>query len=131
MTGHETFNPERLHPKARDHFMGLAAVLEDQYRTKQIATLFRPFEGYRSPERQNYLFHVTKTTKAKAFQSAHNYGLAVDYVPWVNGTWSWDEHHRWDALDFCATQRGLFRPIKWDRPHIEHPIWAAVKGSLI
>ena len=88
MTAHETFNPDRLHPKARPTFMGLAAVLKDQYEAKQIKTLFLPFEGYRSPERQNYLFHVMKTTKARAFQSAHNYGLAVDFVPWENGKWS-------------------------------------------
>lgn len=131
MTAHETFNPERLHPKARDHFMNLAAQMEDQFKTRQITTLFRPFEGYRSPERQNYLFHVMKTTKARAFQSAHNYGLAVDFVPWVNGAWSWDEHHDWKALEFCASQRGLLRPLKWDLPHIEHPIWFAVKSNLI
>lgn len=111
--------------------MGLAAVLEDQYRAKQIKTLFKPFEGHRTPERQNYLFHVTKTTKARAWQSAHNYGLAVDYVPWVNGAWSWDDHHDWAALKFCATQRGLMRPLKWDLAHIEHPIWYAVKSHLI
>lgn len=131
MTAHETFNPERLHPKAREAFMGLAAVMEDQYRTGQIKTLFKPFEGHRTPERQNYLFHVSKTTKARAWQSAHNYGLAVDYVPFVDGKWSWDERHDWDALDFCARQRGLLRPIKWDRPHIEHPIWWAVKAHLV
>lgn len=131
MTAHETFNPERLHPKARTHFMNLAAQMEDQYKTRQIPTLFRPFEGYRSPERQNYLFHVMKTTKARAFQSAHNYGLAVDFVPWVNGAWSWDQHHDWKALAFCADQRGLFRPLAWDLAHIEHPIWYAVKANLI
>lgn len=131
MNTRETFNWDRIHPKARPAFEGLAAVLKDQFETGQIKTLFLPFEGYRAPERQNYLFHVKKTTKARAFQSAHNYGLAVDYVPFVKGDWSWDESHDWDALDFCARQRGLMRPIKWDRPHIEHPIWYAVKGSLI
>ena len=131
MTAHETFNPERLHPKARAAFMGLAAQLEDQFKTGQIKTLFKPFEGYRSPERQNYLFHVMKTTKARPFQSAHNYGLAVDYVPFVDGNWSWDEHHDWAALKFMATQRGLFMPIAWDKPHAEHPIWFAIKTNLI
>ena len=105
-------------------------MLEDQYRTKQIKTLFKPFEGYRSPERQNYLFHVMKTTKARAFQSAHNYGLAVDFVPFVDGKWSWDNHHDWEALRYLASQRGLLTPIKWDLPHVEHPIWFAVKGNL-
>lgn len=131
MTGREQFNPERLHPKARQNFMALAAVLEDQHRTGQIKTLFKPFEGYRSPERQNYLFHVEKTTKARAFQSAHNYGLAVDFVAWEDGRWSWAEHHDWAALAFCARQRGLWAPISWDRPHVEHPICTAIKSNLV
>lgn len=127
----EPFDWTRLHPKARPHFAGLADWMVDQHKAGLTPTLFKPFEGYRSPERQEYLFSVEKTTKARAFQSAHNYGLAVDFVPFVDGKWSWDENHDWGHLDYGARQRGLFRPIKWDRPHVEHPIWYAIKSHLI
>lgn len=127
----ETFQWDRLHPKARGHFEALAAWLDDQYAAGLTPTAFKPFEGYRSPERQNYLFTVEKTTKARAFQSAHQYGLAVDFVPQVGGKWSWDDNHDWEHLKFGAVQRGLMVPIKWDRAHVEHPIWWAVKSHLV
>lgn len=131
MNTRETFDYEKLHPKARDHFRNLSARLVDLHKAGFVKTLFLPFEGLRSAERQNYLFHVKKTTKAKAWQSAHNYGLAVDYVAFENGEWSWADHHDWDGLDREVANRGLFRPIKWDRPHVEHPVWHAVKNHLV
>lgn len=126
----EPFNYERLHPKARVHYEALSTRLKDLHEAGRMKTLFLPFEGYRSPEYQNYLFHVKKTTKARAFQSAHNYGLAVDYVAFQNGKWSWDDAHEWHIMAFEAQQRGLMTPIKWDKPHVQHPIWYQIRGAL-
>lgn len=130
-TKREAFDFDKLHPKAREAFRGLAGVLEDQHRAGLLKSHFKPFEGHRSNERQNYLFNVAKTTKARAWQSAHNYGLAVDFVAWRDGKWSWAESEDWNSLAYFANQRGLIVPIKWDRPHIEHPIWSAIKRSIV
>jgi len=95
---------------------------------------FKLFEGYRSPERQNELFEQhPKVTKAKAWQSSHQYGLAVDYVWWnPEGGWDWGDNVPWDMLD--AVVRGskgvLRRPITWDRPHIEHAAWELIKLNI-
>lgn len=54
------------------------------------------FEGFRSPQRSNYLYEQGRTrdgkiiTNAKAWQSFHNYSLAVDLLPKPNNRWSWD-----------------------------------------
>lgn len=122
---------EDLHPKVREHFRALEITLRDRYAAGLIKTEFRPFEGFRSLERQTYLFNEARTTKAKAWQSAHNYGLAVDFVAWIDGKWSWDEAADWAGLARAANDLGLMVPIKWDRPHVEHPIWTAVKNSLV
>lgn len=131
MTSRELFNYERLHPKAREHFRNLSTRLRLLHERGNIETLFLPFEGFRGPERQNYLFHVEKTTKAKAWQSAHNYGLAVDYVAFENGKWSWDQRHDWAGLKAAAVNSGMLVPIAWDKPHVEHPIWFQVKSALV
>ena len=131
MTEREKFEYERLHHKARENFRNLAIHLRQLYEGGNIETLFLPFEGFRSPERQNYLFHVEKTTKAKAWQSAHNYGLAVDYVAFENGKWSWSQHHDWAGLKTAAINRGLLVPIQWDRPHVEHPVWFQIKQFVV
>ena len=74
-------------------------------------TLFRPFEGLRTNERQAFLL-TQGTTKAGPWRSAHNYGLAVDYVPWVDGKWSWDDGHDWDFLRDVAVNFGGIMPLK-------------------
>lgn len=125
------FNLNELHPKAREVFGLLTARLAEAHASGASRTLFRPFEGYRTPERQRFLLTIEKTSKADAWQSAHQYGLAVDYVPWMDGRWDWHDGHDWDALDAVVHNCGLVRPIRWDRPHVEHPIWRSIKRQLI
>lgn len=119
---------KNLHPIARDAFMELAIDLSDQYAKENTKTNFKLFEGYRSPQRQNYLFYGTpQVTKAHAWTSAHNYGLACDFVPYLyeDGSYrySWDETHDWPFLKKRAAIFGLIVPITWDRGHVEHPKW--------
>lgn len=55
----------------------------------------RVFESYRPWERQNALYAKGRTeagrkvTNARAGESWHNYGLAVDLVLMIDGKWSW------------------------------------------
>lgn len=54
------------------------------------------FEGYRSPARQETLYSQGRTTagkivtRARAWQSTHQYGLAIDIAYLKNNRWSWD-----------------------------------------
>lgn len=119
-----------LHPKVRVQFADLKNRLYEDYRRKITPTYFSPFEGYRLPSEQVRLL-ARGTTKAGPFQSAHNYGLAVDFVPQVRGGWHWGEAHDWDHLEQVAILCGLKRPIPWDRPHIQHPLWDEVSRHLV
>lgn len=128
------FSYDHLHPKARERFRLLGMKLTDLYQSGLVLTDFRPFEGYRSVERQRQLFgQRPAVTKADAWQSAHNYGLAVDFVPWVDGKWTWlpADHPDWRILRQQAELRGLDNSLDWDRPHVEDFLWSQVKRHLI
>jgi peptidoglycan L-alanyl-D-glutamate endopeptidase CwlK len=90
-------------------------------------------EGYRSFDRQKELYEKGRTkpgkvvTYARPGWSFHNYGLAVDVVPWKDGKAWWDAPLQvWEAIGKEAKALGMiwggdFKRIK-DFPHIEyHP----------
>lgn len=112
-----------LHPIARDAFERLAAELE-------ATTIFRVFETYRSPEDQQKAL-ARGVSKAKPWQSAHQYGLAVDFVPYGADGWTWEVPvAMWLQLATRAPRYGLICPIKWDKPHVEHPAFGAVRKAF-
>lgn len=128
-----------LHPEVRGQFGALTEALVWAYQTDRTQFRFEPFEGFRTADRQNHL--LTKgTTKARAWQSAHQFGFAVDYVPRVlrgigdNARWQWHwpkvEHNDWKVLAELAAEAGLSAPISWDKPHVEHPLWKDIRNSL-
>lgn len=121
-----------LHPLMRPLVRQLEGkMLDDLMFTHGGTSGFRLFEGYRSPGRQAELFRQhPKVTKAKAWQSAHQFGLAVDYVWWTGKEWSWDDGHNWAYLASAAEAVGLAAPIKWDRPHIQHPEYEVMKAFI-
>lgn len=90
---------------------------------------FRVFESYRTPERQRALYAQGRTapgkrvTKAMPWSSYHQYGLAVDFVLFVDGKWSWETGgvHRshWERLHEIARGFGL-EPLSWELPHLQH-----------
>lgn len=81
------------------------------------------FESYRSPARQDFLYAQGRgkpgpvVTKAKAWQSWHQYGLAVDLAVRVDGQWSW----AFDPAALAQVFQGL--PVTWggpkDGPHYQ------------
>lgn len=124
---------EFLNPKAVEAFEALRDALARGYETGETETLFKPFEGFRGPVRQLDLF-AKGTTKARPWKSAHNYGLAVDFVPFVPlsanraiGEWSWRADHDYKFLAATAKHCGLLVPIDWDPCHVEHPIWLKLR----
>ena len=115
-----------LHPKVQSVFHDLAEALVSGYEAGLTQTRFQIFETFRTPSRQNYL--LTKgTTKARGWQSPHQFGFAVDFVPVSfdpDGViFSWSAEHDYNFLGKLALEHGLTRPISWDKCHIEHPLW--------
>lgn len=127
---------EFLNPKAIEAFEGLAKMLALAYESGETQTLFKPFETFRHPLRQLDLF-AKGTTKARPWKSAHNYGLAVDYVPFIPlsanraiGEWSWRADHDYKFLAASAVHFGMRAPISWDPCHVEHPLWLKLRPLI-
>lgn len=117
---------ELLHPVCRDQFAALAVELTLQFKRGNIATHFKVFETYRSPERQREV-QLAGNSKAGPWSSPHQYGLACDFVPYLRTGWSWAVPvHEWDELRAIATKRGFLNNISWDRPHVEHPSFSTI-----
>ena len=125
-----------LHPK-----FGRAAGLLHQdliraYEAGETKTLFKVFETFRDPRRQ--LDALKKgVSKAGMYQSAHAFGMAADFVPFispyeartlsdelgyiVHPGWSWHASHDYGFLKTRAEHFGLRVPIAWDLVHVQHP----------
>lgn len=129
---------ESLHPKMIGAARRLAAYLFDSYQTHRSQFSLEVYESFRTPHRQAYL--ITKaTTKAGPWESAHQYGLALDFVPFLNTEegralgvapgWYWPpaEDPIWVFLGEAAAKFGLERPISWDKPHVQHPLFNKVR----
>lgn len=125
---------EFLHPKFQVRCRDLHQRLIRAHETGVTQFRFEIFETFRSPVRQLHL-KAEGVSKAGAWQSAHQYGLAADFVPkldtrlanklGVKPGWYWPEvtDPAWQVLKTCAAEAGLVQPISWDKPHVEHPMF--------
>ena len=115
---------DHLHPILRGKVRGLV----DRFSVEGIP--FRPFEGFRSPQRQQYLYEQGRTrpgnrvTNARPWTSYHQYGLATDFVLYENGGWSWDTSGErggwWRRMHELGREEGL-EPLSWELPHLQLP----------
>lgn len=128
----------RSHPEFGWRALELEEYLTYSKKAGFTKTLFKAYESFRSFERQDYLF-AKGSTKARGGQSAHNYGLACDFVPYLNGQdaaifeadnggkivpgWSWHPRHDYGFLQMAARKFGLEAPIPWDLVHVQLPNW--------
>jgi peptidoglycan LD-endopeptidase CwlK len=111
-----------LHPVFRELVRAVLSDLENE------RLPFRVFEAYRSPTRQQHLFDQGRTrpgpiiTRARPWQSYHQYGVAADFVLFENGRWSWDDTGErrawWQRLHAIGRQWGL-EPLSWEQPHLQ------------
>ncbi len=63
----------RLNPRYKQRLLMVFKIMKERYNYELVL-----LEGYRSPERQNMLSGNIHTTRAKAYQSYHQFGLAAD-----------------------------------------------------
>lgn len=119
-----------LHYKFRTPLLSLLEALRRAYESGRTQSDFHLFEGFRDPGRQNAVFEAG-SSKARAWQSAHQYGLAADIVAVREGKWTWDASEDWRFLKRTAGQFGLSVPIEWDRCHVQSPVWAQVRKVVM
>lgn len=80
--------------------------------------------GYRSPEEQDKLYAQGRKAKgkivthARAGESFHNYGRAIDYVPLINGKVAWEAVSIYRKAQVIGRDFGL-RSLSWELPHLE------------
>jgi hypothetical protein len=119
-------NLAELHPSVRHAVAKVLAELA----AENIP--FRVFEAVRSPARQRWLFAQgrsrkgARVTAADAWSSFHQYGLAVDFVLFIDGAWSWDdsgERARWWARLHEIGERHGLRALRNEKPHLEIASW--------
>lgn len=131
------FQLHDLHPVMVGPAMQLIAAMDAHIFTVDGKKLvMKPYEGFRTPGRQYHLLTSTKNTKARPWQSAHQYGLAVDFAcrvvekDNVLGDWVWPDNADWEYLKRAAMRVGLDVPIKWDRGHVCHPLFKKLKAFI-
>jgi hypothetical protein len=95
-------------------YQRLSAAIADSRRAGYPIAVF---EGWRSPERQDWLYAAGRTregriiTKAKGWQSAHQLSLAADVAVFKDGVWSWD----FDFVKLCPIFRA--HDLEWGGPN--------------
>lgn len=115
-------DPQYLHPEMQERSFALDDVLERE------GIPLRRYETARSPWRQAQLYargrasgsNEPKVTKARAWQSNHQFGLAEDRVFLVGGRWTWEEPEAgmWERYHACARACDLL-PLSFEKPHVE------------
>ena len=112
-----------LHPVFRKKVVAVQKDLKDANVPMKI------FEAYRSPERQRRIYGQGRTLPgpivsfANAWQSMHQYGLAVDMVIDKPGVGMWETgtaeaRKWWDQYHEIARKNGL-EPLSFEKPHIQ------------
>ena len=70
----------KMNPRYKQRLLMVFKIMREQHGYEMIL-----LEGYRSPERQNNLATNINTTRARGFQSYHQFGLAADVAFKRNG----------------------------------------------
>ncbi|MEP6636020.1 MAG: M15 family metallopeptidase [Acidobacteriota bacterium] len=116
----------KVHPELANRVAVMIEALAAQGYTIEVV------QGLRTFAEQDALFAQGRNkpgqivTRAKGGQSNHNYGLAVDVCPFVNGKPVWNAAPAlWFAIGTEAMKRGLEWGGDWkkfiDKPHVQIP----------
>lgn len=116
-------NVNDLHPRTRDK----ALMFQQQCAERGIDIIFT--STYRDDESQEALYAQGRTkpgkivTNVEGGHSFHNYGVAFDFVPVVNGKAVWDDDDLWEQCGVIGARCGLEWGGSWphfrDRPHMQ------------
>lgn len=109
---------QALHPFFRDKVIALIQRCKSQGIELAIV------ETYRTHAKQSEYYRMgRKYTRAKQGKSRHQYGLAVDVVPIVNGEAVWNNKRLWRKIGLTGERLGLRWGGRWknlyDPAHFE------------
>lgn len=115
---------KKVHPELSSRVRAVAAALATGGINIEVV------QGLRTFAEQDALFAQGRTkpglvvTRAKGGQSNHNYGLAVDVVPFSDGKPQWDAANSvWVAIGAEGGKQGLEWGGNWkkfiDKPHLQ------------
>jgi peptidoglycan L-alanyl-D-glutamate endopeptidase CwlK len=115
---------KKVHPELASRVRAVAAALA------QGGINIEVVQGLRTIAEQDALFAQGRTkpglvvTRARGGQSNHNYGLAVDVVPFTGGKPQWDAPNSvWVAIGAEGGKQGLEWGGSWkkfiDKPHLQ------------
>lgn len=103
---------QALHPYFRDKIIQLIQQCQDNGITLAIV------ETYRTHAKQHeYKTMGRKFTRSGAGRSKHQYGLAVDLVPIVDGQAQWDDKELWKKVGLTGERLGLRWGGRWRHPY--------------
>jgi hypothetical protein len=101
-----------LHPFFRDKVRDL--IIRCKSKGIELAIV----ETYRTHAKQNeYRSMGRKYTNSTGGKSKHQYGLAVDVVPIVNGVAMWDNALLWKKIGLMGEKMGLRWGGRWRKPY--------------
>lgn len=104
-------DPNSLHPYFRDKVVLL--LQECKKKGIELAVV----ETYRTPTKQaEYKNMGKKYTSSGAGKSKHQYGLAIDVVPMVNGEAQWNNMTLWRKIGTTGERLGLRWGGRWKYP---------------
>jgi peptidoglycan LD-endopeptidase CwlK len=116
---------EKVHPELSKRIRDLIEAFAQ--RGMQVEVV----QGLRTIAEQNALYAQGRSkpgpvvTNARGGQSNHNYGLAVDLCPFVNGKPDFTTNSSYVAIGAEAVKRGLEWGGNWkkliDKPHVQLP----------
>ena len=117
---------QRLHPVLTTALRAVISELDGRGLTFEVV------QGLRTFAEQDALYEQGRTTpgpivtQARGGESNHNYGLAADLCPFVDGRPDWNAPMKvWTALGTTAAARGLEWGGGWkkflDKPHVQLP----------
>jgi len=117
---------DTMHPKIRDKVRAFMA------KCQALGIPFDITSSHRTWEQQSKLYAQGRTTEgpvvtqAKAGESYHNYGLAFDFIPIVNGKRKYDSVTM-ERIGKLAEKEGFNWGDEFnDRPHIEYKQYGTI-----
>ncbi len=109
-----------LDPVARDVLTAFLQYLENNGEDVLLTAGFRTFAEQAALFEQGRTKPGSIVTYAKAGESYHNYGCAIDFVPITNGREDWKDLGRFVSIGSKAKAFGCEWGGDWTKPDLPH-----------
>jgi peptidoglycan L-alanyl-D-glutamate endopeptidase CwlK len=116
---------EKVHPELSKRIRDLIEAFAQRGTQVEVVQGLRTFAEQDALYAQGRTKPGARVTNARGGQSNHNYGLAVDLCPFVNGKPDFTANSTFVAIGTEAVKRGLEWGGNWkkfiDKPHVQLP----------